>query len=192
MEKEFDDSDDEETVNVCLFSPLYNKLCKDCIFCIYNSLPKYKQLFSQFENSLNQFQIKLGCCMKTCIDLAMKKHSDNESMSFITESPKSLLYSHFDPVFGDPLCGYNRAKEYDFFSLYDKSCIDNKAYTTFVYDTYKYSRSTSLCPYSLLAVLIFKVISSSIGEESEFKKKHDYLWMFNTLVNHNLRMGKLK
>ena len=192
MELEFDDSGDESIVNMCLFSPLYNKLYKDCILCIYNSLPKYKVLFSQFESSLNQFQIQQGCGMKTCIDLAIKKHSDNDDMSFIIEAPKSLLYSHFDPVFGDPLCGYNRAKEYDFFSLYDQSCIDNEAYTTFVYDTYKYSRTTSLCPYSLLAVLIFKVISNSIGTDSEFKKKCDYLWMFNTLVNHNLRLGKLK
>lgn len=180
---------EEDVSDVNLFAPLYSNQDKDCILCIAQYLPEYKTQISTFENLLTETISNHGCGMNTCVNivLAQVKHK-NDMIFFHTMSP-NVITNHFDPVFGDPLCAYNRLKSYNFFSLFDQETITNQRYIDFVYKTFKHSRSTSLCPYALLAVYVFRIIKRSVGE---VKKKHDYLWMYNCLYNHDLRKGKLQ
>lgn len=196
MEEEdlFDfEQDDEETASkVYLLSPFYGYQHKDCLLCVYQYLPQFKSQISRFESMLDEANSKLGCGIKTCIHLVLKETQNDESMGLFHQISACDISEHFDSVFGHPMCGYNRLKRYNFFSLFDENTVDSASYTDFVYNTYKHSRTTSLCPYALLCVYVFVIMMNTIGGVTEFKKKHDFLWMYNSLCNHKIRLGKLQ
>lgn len=177
---------------VDLLSPFYSKSHEECSFCIFQYLPKYRHLIQRFENMLQKELLHRGCGFNTCIQKVMEKIENDSEMCFIKKFTIHEISRHFDYIFGDPMCGYNKLKKFDFFSLFDENNINSKPYVDFIYHTYKYSRSTSLCPYALLGVYVYHIMENSIGGVSEFKKKHDFLWMYNCLFNHRIRLGKLK
>ena len=183
----------DETANaVYLFSPFYSRQQKDCMLCLYKFLPKYSTQISKFETMLEEVNSKLGCGTKTCVNLVLNEIQNDDTMNLFHEISPPDICQHFDSIFGSPMCGYNRSKSYDFFSLFNENTVDSDQYISFVYDTYKNSRTTSLCPYSLLAVYIYIIMVGTFGEVSEYKKKHDFLWLFNALSNHKIRLGKLQ
>lgn len=186
------DEDEQLAQNVNLFSPMYSKQDKDCLLCIYQYLSEYEQQISRFESMLSAANSKLGCGIQTCINIVLKEIENDDSMDLFRRISTHDINSHFDSVFGHPLCGYNRLKKYNFFSLFDENTINNASYINFIYHTYKHSRTTSLCPYALLCVYVYLLMMNTIGEVNEFKKKHDFLWMYNSLCNHKIRLGKLR
>lgn len=194
QEQEILDIDEDEQLaeNINLFSPMYAKQHQDCLLCTYQYLSEYESQISTFESMLTAANSKLGCGVQTCIHIVLKEIENNESMQLFRQLSEHDIRQHFDSVFGNPLCGYNRLKQYDFFSLFDENTANNTSYIKFIYHTYKHSRTTSLCPYSLLCVYVYLLMMSTIGEVTEYKKKHDFLWMYNSLYNHNIRLGKLK
>ncbi|KAH3747990.1 hypothetical protein DPMN_182426 [Dreissena polymorpha] len=135
---------------------------------------------------------KLGCGIQTCVTMVLNEFKDDERMSLFKKLTTCKITSHFDSLFGDPICGYNRLKAYNFFSLFDESTVNNSTNIKFIYDTYKHSRNTSLCTNSLLGVYGFIVMINTIGGDAKLNKKHYFLWMFNCLCNHKLRFGKLR
>ena len=177
--------------NVNLFSPMYSKQHTDCLLCIYQYLPKYKDQISRFDNLLKLEMSAKGCGTVTCIHKILEKVKDDPDMELFRNLPVSLINKHFDRIFGDPMCRYNNSKTFDFFTLFEESNVNNQKYVDFIYRTYKHSRSTSLCPYALLSVYVFYLMEHSVGSVSDFKKKHDFLWVFNCLYNHGLRLAKL-
>ncbi|KAH3858283.1 hypothetical protein DPMN_100905 [Dreissena polymorpha] len=84
--------------------------------------------------------------------MVLNEFKDDERMLLFKKLTTSEITSHFDSLFGDPICGYSRLKAYIFFSLFDESAVNNSTYIKFIYDTYQHSRNTSRCPYSLLGV----------------------------------------
>lgn len=189
------DLDEEEQLasNVNLFSLLYCHQYKDCLLCVYQYLPGVKEQILRFESLLADASSKLGCEMNTCVDLVLRDLVHDESMNLFRQLSIDEICDHFDTVFGHPMCGYNRLKRYNFFSLFDETTVDNENYARFILNTYKYSRCTSLCPYALLCVYVYLIMINTVGGDiTQFKKKHDYLWMYNCLSNHGIRKGKLK
>ena len=187
------DIPDEQTfTSIDLFSPVYCKSHNECLLCIYQYFPEYKEQIKRFEQMLEQENMSKGCGVKTCIQTILETFKDDKDMAFILQIPVGDLSKHFDDVFGNPFCGYNRKKTFDFFSLFDESNVNNTNYIDFIFRTYKYSRSTSVCPYALAAVFVYYMIENSIEGLGDFKKKHDYLWMYNCLCSHQIRLGKLK
>ncbi|KAH3807999.1 hypothetical protein DPMN_136347 [Dreissena polymorpha] len=182
------DEDEQLAQNTYLFSPMYSRRHHECSLCIFQYITEYEEQIRTFESKLVEMNSKLGCGIQTCVTMVHNEFKDDERMSLFKKLTTSEITSHFDSVFGDPICGYNRLKAYNFFSLYD---VNNSTYIKFIYDTYKHSRNTSLCPYSLLGVYVFLVMINTIGGNAQLKKKHDFLWMFNCLCNHKLRFGKL-
>lgn len=181
--------DNQLLSSVDLFSPFYSKSHNECSLCIYQYLPKYKLQINRFETLLRAEHSLRGCGIKTCIQKVLAEHEND--MCFMNKFKMHEISRHFDYIFGDPMCGYNNLKRYDFFSLFDENNITSKKYVNFIYSTYKHSRSTSLCPYALLSVYVYHIMDNSIGGVSEFKKKHDFLWMYNSLSHHQIRLGKL-
>jgi hypothetical protein len=192
IEEILTDEDDQLAQNVYLLSPMYSRQHKECSLCIYQYMKEYERQIQTFECKLLDVNSRLGCGMQTCVTMVLNEFNDDQSMSLFKQLTPSEITSHFDSVFGDPMCGYNRLKSYNFFSLFDNSTVNNSAYIKFIYDTYKHSRNTSLCPYSLLGVYVFLVMINTIGGDAQLKKKHDFLWMFNCLCNHKIRYGKLR
>jgi hypothetical protein len=186
------DEDEQLAQNTYLFSPMYSRHHNECSLCIFQYITEYEEQIRTFERKLVDINSKLGCGIQTCVTMVLNEFKDDERMSLFTKLTTSEITSHFDSVFGYPMCGYNRLKAYNFFSLFDESTVNNSTYIKFIYDTYKTSRNTSLCPYSLLGVYVFLVMINTIGGDSQLKKKHDFLWMFNCLYNHKLRFGKLR
>lgn len=188
--------DIEESVsdheNVNLFSTFYSKQDHDCQLCIFQSLTEYKFQIERFQFLLSEKNSKSGCGIKTCVDLILGEIKDDATMSLFHKLHPNIITDHFDIVFGSPLCGYNRLKQYNFHTLFNQTNVNNITFVNFVYQTYKFSRRTSLCPYSLLCVFIYIIMRNSVGGASDFKKKHDFIWMFNSLFNHKLRLGKLQ
>lgn len=181
---------DEPDTTIYLFSPLYSQQEKDCPLCIYQCLPQHKSRIRKFQTMLEIITGKIGCGIDTCVQLILKQIEGDSDMDLFKDLREKDIVQHFDTVFGHPMCGYNRLKRYNFFTLFNENSIDNLSYVYFVYSTYKHSHSTSLCPYSLLAVYTFMILSNTIGEVSEYKKKHDFLWMYNCLSNHKIRFGR--
>lgn len=188
-ELEIDDGEQDASL-VNLFSPFYSYQHRDCLLCIYKYIPKFSDAIEMFQKRLEEVSSKLGSGIETCVNLVLRDVQQDESMKLLLELDERDIVKHFDAVFGNPMCGYNRLKTYNFFSLLTESTINNPAHVRFMYDTYKHSRNTSLCPYSLLAVYVFTIMSNTIGEVSEYKKKHDFLWMYNCLSHHNIRSGR--
>ena len=188
----FAKENDDLISNINLFHPFYSTNEDECSLCIKQYLPEFKTQIQTFETLLQQENANMGCGIKTCIERVLEKIKDQSDMSFIKSVDVEILSKHFDNIFGYPLCGYNNLKRFDFFALFDQSNIDSTPYIEFIYSTYKHSRSTSQCPYALLAVYIWQIIENSIGNMSDYKKKHDFLWMYNCLMNHKIRLGKLK
>lgn len=179
---------DEE--NVDLFSPMYNEKFKECDLCLYMCVPELREKMYKLEKMLLESNSKFGSGFRTCVELVMDQVKRDESMSLFHKFSVDDMTLHFDCVFGSPMCGYNRLKTYDFFSLFDSSTISNESYVRFIYQAYKQNRSSSLCPYALLSVYVYTMMESKVGEM--FKKKHDYLWMYNCLQSHNIRLGRLQ
>ncbi|KAH3734071.1 hypothetical protein DPMN_040511 [Dreissena polymorpha] len=102
--------------------------------------------------------------------MVLNELKDDERMSLFKKLTTSEITSHCDSVFGDPICGYNRLEAYNFFSLFDESTVNNSTYIKFIYDTYKHSRNTSLCPYSLLGIYVFLVMINTIGGDAQLDK----------------------
>ena len=186
------DEDEQLAQSIDLFSPMYSKQQHDCLLCTYQYLSEYEPQISKFESMLTAANSKLGCGVQTCITIVLKEIENDDSMQLFRQLSEHDICQHFDSVFGHPLCGYNRLKQYNFFSLFDENTVENASYVKFIYHTYKHSRTTSLCPYALLCVYVYLLMISTIGEVTEYKKKHDFLWMYNSLCNHKMRLGKLK
>ena len=178
--------------NVSLFSTLYMKEHTDCQLCIFQNLKEYKSQIQRFEEMLVDKKSKLGCGIKTCVNLVLGDLKYDQSMVLFQKLHPNTITEHFDVVFGSPLCGYNRQKQYNFQSLFNQTNVTNNSFVDFVYKTYKFARNTSLCPYSILCVFIYMIMKNTFGGASDFKKKHDYIWMFNSLYCHNIRLGKLQ
>ena len=186
------DEDEQLAQNTYLFSPMNTRQHKECPLCIYQYISEYKEQIRTFENKLANVNSNCGCGIQTCVTMVLNGFTNDERMSLLRHLSPIEITSHFDSVFGNPLCGYNKLKAYNVFSLFDESTVSNSAYISFIYDTYKHSRNTSLCPYSLLGVYVFLVMINTIGGNAQLKKKHDFLWMFNCLCNHKIRFGKLR
>ena len=185
-------TDDDIPETFDLFSVFYSQSYDECKICIYQYLPEYKSQIMRFESMLKKEQSERGCGIKTCIQTVLASLQDTDEMTFMQQLPLQVLHKHFDNIFGEPICGYNNLKRFDFFSLFDSSNVDSKGYVDFIYHTYKHSRSTSLCPYALTAVYVYHMIEHSIEGISNFKRKHDFLWMYNALADHKIRLGKLQ
>jgi hypothetical protein len=184
------ENSEPDTSSVYLFSPMYSHQERDCLLCVYQYLPQYKSQIQKFQTMLEAVSSKVGCGIETCVQLILRETEQDADMILFRDLGVKDIVQHFDTVFGHPMCGYNRLKKYNFFTLFNENSIDNKSYVNFVYNTYKHSRSTSLCPYALLAVYVFMIMSNTIGDVSEYKKKHDFLWMYNCLSNHKIRSGR--
>ncbi len=118
----------------------------------------------------------------------MLLRAEKEEFALLRGMSEDRVTAHFDPVFGNPMCAYNRLKGIRLF-LSVRRHEPSKTLSTwnFVFDAYKNSRTTSLCPYALLAVIVYQIMRNGVG--GEFKKKHDFLWMYNCLHDHGLRLG---
>jgi hypothetical protein len=183
--------EDEEHSHINMFSPTYGSVGDDCLLCTYEYLPEYADEIGRFGELLESTSRRMGCGTRTCVELLLS--GPDSDFPLMATLPESGISDHFDRVFGRPTCGYNRSKRYDFFTLFDdETNVDGAEYVRFVLDSYKHARTTSLCPYALLAVYVHGILSSSIGGVSEFKKKHDYLWMYACLAEHGIRLGKLR
>ncbi len=172
-----------------LFSPTYSSDDEECPLCLYRYLPEHGREVERFERQLEATSGHMGCGTKTCVALVLQRAASDD-FPLLRGISMGHINAHFDPVFGDPMCAYNRLKHYDFFSLFDETNVTNPKYVDFVFGAYKHSRTTSLCPYALLAVIVYQIMRNGVG--GEFKKKHDFLWMYNCLHDHGLRLGKLR
>lgn len=161
---------------VDLFSPTYRN--SECRLCLYTVTDREKMQDLDRKLKLP----KLGCCFKTRAKMLL----ETESLPFSVDE----ICGHFDRVFGNPMCGYNCKKTYDFFAVFNESTNDE--YLRFIHSIYKNKRVSSVCPYALFSSLVFMLLEESVGELSNFKKKHDFLWMFNCLSGHGIRFGKLQ
>ncbi len=124
-----------------LFSPTYSNDDEECPLCICRYLPEHASEIDRFERRLEAAET--GCGTRTCVALVLLR-AEKEEFALLRGMSEDRVTAHFDPVFGNPMCAYNRLKGYDFFSLFDDTNVENPKYVDFVFDAYKNSRTTSL------------------------------------------------
>ncbi|KAH3779554.1 hypothetical protein DPMN_157357 [Dreissena polymorpha] len=104
------DEDEQLAQNTYLFSPMYSRHHNECSLCILQYITEYEEQIRTFEIKLVDINSKLGCGIQTCVTMVLNEFKDDERMSLFTKLTTSEITSHFDSVFGYPMCGYNRLK----------------------------------------------------------------------------------